>query len=182
MISLKKILRKSIAGQQKYQEMLYERFCEMIMGICRRYSNHQNQAEDLFQECFIRVFKNLKSVKEAEALPGWIKRTAINTCLNQLKKEISFLSPIENVAADDNMYSDLLDKLSSEKIVEVINTLPTGYRTVINMYVVDGYSHKEISETLKISESTSRSQLTYAKKVLKEKLKNAGISRYESVI
>ena len=136
-----------------------------------------------FQETFLKVFQNLKKVKEAEALPGWIKKIAVNTCLDHLRLDkISWIAPVEGVEKEDPSYSEFLDRFSAEIIVQLINELPEGYRAVLNLYIVDGYSHKEISEKLKIGESTSRSQLTYAKRLLKEKLKKLGIEKYESVI
>ncbi len=182
MHSLEKIIKKSITGNRHYQEKLYDLFCDMVMGICTRYSQDASQADDMFQESFLNVLKNLKSVKVAEALPGWIKRCTINTCLNHLKKETIYMVPLEKVDSEDHYSSDLLDQLGQEQIILILNSLPSGYRSVMNLYIIDGFSHKEISEQLGITESTSRSQLTYAKKVLKDKLRKIGINKYESVI
>ncbi|MFY0685671.1 MAG: sigma-70 family RNA polymerase sigma factor [Cyclobacteriaceae bacterium] len=180
---LHEILTGCLAGKRKCQEELYHRFCDMVMGVCLRYARSQEQAEDIFQEVFLKVFQKIDKVKEPDALPGWIKRIAINTAIDHLK--INTQENLETEDSDeqgDQQYEELLDKLSNDEIVKIINQLPDGYRMVFNLYAVDGYSHKEIAEQLGITESTSRSQLTYARRLLKEKLKNLGITRYESVI
>ena len=180
---LKIILKKSIAGKQKYQLLLYKRFCHMVYGICRRYANGEDQANDMFQEAFFNIYKNLRKVKDAEALPGWVKRVTVNACLDHLKlNNKGWVDTEEVTELNDGFYSELMDRFSSEQIMTLVNNLPEGYRVVLNMYVMDGFSHKEIAERMGIGESTSRSQLTYAKRILKEQLKKFGIDRYESVI
>lgn len=153
------------------------------MGVCYRYIQNQDEAADVFQEAFIKIFQRLEQVKDAKALAGWIKKTAVNTALDHLKttrfhSEISDL----NHELSDGFYSELLDKMSNEVIIETIGKLPQGYRIIFNLSVIDGYSHKEIAEQLKISESTSRSQLTHAKRLLKKYLNELGITKYEQVI
>ncbi|MBV6645933.1 MAG: sigma-70 family RNA polymerase sigma factor [Cyclobacteriaceae bacterium] len=176
-------MRKCLQGNRKYQAILYDRFSAMVMAICSRYSGSAEQAEDVFQEAFLKIFQNLDKVKEAEALPGWIKRIAINTAIDYLKLDkASWISESTQPDGDDQYYAQMVDKISTEEIIAIINELPEGYRLVFNLHTVDGYSHKEISERLDIAESTSRSQLTYAKRLLQEKLKKIGITRYESVI
>jgi RNA polymerase sigma factor (sigma-70 family) len=183
MHDLEIILKKSIAGKRKYQGQLYDRFSGMVYGICLRYAFDPFEAEDWFQEIFIKVFQSLRSVDKAEALPGWIKRIAINTCIDKVRaKTQEFVSSETLPETDDEKYTELLDRISEEQIVQLINELPEGYRLVFNMSVVDGFSHKEIAEQLEIAESTSRSQLTYAKRLLQQKLLQIGISKYESVI
>jgi len=181
--SLKTILKKSIDGKTRYQSLLYDRFAPMVLGICRRYASSDMQADDMFQEAFMKVFEKLKQVKNASALPGWIKQIVINTCLDCLKLEKrAWITPVEDIELNDQFYSELLDRLSTEQLMKIVNELPEGYRTVLNLSIVDGYSHKEIATKLNIVESTSRSQLTYAKKLLKEKLSKLKIGKYESVI
>ena len=183
MTSNKKLIQQCIKGRRRAQQELYDRYSGMVMGLCLRYARDQAQAEDIFQDAFIRVFENLKKVKEPEALPGWVRRTVINTALNILKSSISFIQPLD-VAPDteDHSYHELLDRLSNEQLVALINTLPLGYKTVFNLFAIDGLSHKEISQQLRITESTSRSQLTCARKMLREKLYKQGITSYESVV
>lgn len=181
--NLQNIIKQSIKGNRKYQSLLYDMFSGMVNGVCRRYAASEEEANDMFQEAFLKVFQNLKKLKDPEALPGWVKRITVNTCLDMLKVEKSKWDiPLDQVQVDDQNYSEMLDKLNVEQLVEVVNELPEGYRIVLNMYVVDGYSHKEIAEHLGIGESTSRSQLTYAKKLLKQKLVKLGVNKYEPVV
>jgi RNA polymerase sigma factor (sigma-70 family) len=182
MSELKTILRKSIAGKRQYQEQLYDRFSSMVYGVCLRYVKDSTQAEDYFQEIFIKVFQQLKKVETAEALPGWIRQIAINYCIDKLRSARAINVETDQVIESaDEAYHELIDKISEEEIVQLINELPEGYRLVFNMSI-DGFSHKEIAQQLNIGESTSRSQLTYARRYLQEKLKKIGIKKYESVI
>ena len=183
MNDLQIIWTKSVAGKRKYQELLYERFSGMVYGICLRYASDQSAAEDLFQDCFVKIYQQLSQVDKAEALPGWIRRLTINQCIDKVRSYKSSIVTSQEVPdAEDDQYTELLDKISEEEIVSLINELPEGYRLVFNMSVVDGFSHKEIAEQLQIAESTSRSQLTYARRWLQEKLRKLGIRKYESVI
>ena len=182
MSDLRTILKKSIAGKRRYQELLYDRFSSMVYGVCLRYAKESTLAEDYFQEIFIKVFQQLSKVEEAEALPGWIRQIAVNYCIDKVRAGHSSNLVMDQIteSADDS-YNELIDRISEEEIVQLINELPSGYRLVFNMSV-DGFSHKEIALQLGIGESTSRSQLTYAKRLLQEKLKKIGIKKYESVI
>ena len=154
-----------------------------MMGICMRYLRNEEEAADAFQEAFIKIFRSIGQVREEKALPGWIRRISINTAVDHLKA-IKYNRPIgeDGEEFSDDFYNGLLDKMSSESILEEIDKLPEGYRVVFNLYIVDGYSHKEIADRLQISESTSRSQLTFARRLLKKQLNEMGITRYEKVI
>ncbi|WP_109829699.1 RNA polymerase sigma factor [Reichenbachiella versicolor] len=177
------IIKKCLEGNAKYQSILYDHFCQMVMGICSRYGASSSQVDDMFQDAFIKIFGNLSKVREADALPGWIKRLTVNTCLNALRLENhSWIAPLENENVEDSSYVELLDQLSNEKLIELINELPEGCRAVLNLFIMDGYNHKEIAEQLSITVGTSRSQLNYAKKLLRDRLEKLGIGRYESVI
>ncbi len=147
-----------------------------------RYARDQSQAEDIFQEAFIKVYQNLSELQEPNALPGWVKKIAVNTALNYIRPRVDRTDPInDQTDADDQEYHRLIDHLTNEQLVSIINEMPEGYRFVFNMSVIDGYNHREISDHLGIAESTSRSQLTAAKKLLRQRLKKLGINRYESV-
>ncbi len=183
MNDLTKILKYCKAGKKSYQEKLYDLFCNMVMGICLRYVGDRIAAEDVFQEVFIKVFQKLEDVKSPEALPGWIRRIAVNSALDAIKVQNHSLFPNnEKLDNDDHYYNEIIDKITTDELLDIVNELPEGYRVVFNLFAIDGYSHKEISEKLRIAESTSRSQLTFAKKLLQKKLKKLGITRYESVV
>ncbi|MEQ9299559.1 MAG: sigma-70 family RNA polymerase sigma factor [Cyclobacteriaceae bacterium] len=182
MTELAVLIEKCLKRRRKYQEELYHRFSGMVMGICMRYAQDRSQAEDIFQEAFIKVYERLAELKQPEALPGWIRKLTVHTALNYIRPRLNSTELIEDhVDADDQEYHRMIDSLSNDQLVEMINELPDGYRFVFNMSVIDGYNHREIAEQLDIGESTSRSQLTAAKKLLRERLKKLGINRYESV-
>jgi len=153
------------------------------MGVCSRYMNNQEMAADVFQDAFTKIFQNLGQVKNEKALAGWIKKITVNTALNHLRS-IKYHDDINDETLDlsDHYYSELLDRLSSEAILNVIEKLPEGYRVIFNLFAIDGFSHKEIAKQLNISESTSRSQLTHARKLLKKHLNELGITKYEKVV
>ncbi|MEM8893143.1 MAG: sigma-70 family RNA polymerase sigma factor [Bacteroidota bacterium] len=182
MTELSLLIRNCLKGQRKYQEELYTRFSGLVMGVCMRYARDKSQAEDIFQEAFIKIYQSLKELQDPNALPGWVKRIAVNTALNYIRPRVDQTDSInDQMDADDQEYHRLIDHLTNEQLVSIINEMPEGYRFVFNMSVIDGYNHREISDQLDIAESTSRSQLTAAKKLLRERLKKLGINRYESV-
>lgn len=164
----------------KAQRVLYDHFKSIVMGICRRYSRHTEEAEDIFQETFIRIFQNIGQLKSVELVEHWVRKIAVNAAVNYYHKHKKhhhedYLDP-ENQNDD---YELILSGLSDEILIDIINQLPDGYRMVFNLYVVEGFSHGEIATFLKISEATSRSQFNRARQVLKQKLKRLGILKYE---
>lgn len=170
-------------GERRAQANLYDKYSGLVMGICFRYVRDEDLAKDVFQEAFMRIFEKLHQVGNEHALPGWIRQVTVSVALNHIRNE-KFREQ-EDVGSQDlenGSYEDLLDQLSTEKILELIDQLPGGYRVVFNMYAIDGYSHKEIAKQLGISESTSRSQLVHARNTLKILLNEIGITRYERVV
>lgn len=166
------------------QTMLYNLYKSKLLGICYRYAKTSSEAEDIFQEALVKVFQNLDTLQNPEALDSWVKsiviRTAINyynrtTKLFEMESEID--ERYDNVPSDD--FESILSRIDIENIVKVINKLPRGYRLVINLYLIDGYSHAEIGEMLSISEGTSRSQFSKGKDALVKKLLLSGITQYE---
>lgn len=153
------------------------------MGVCMRYMKDYDLASDVFQESFIKIFKNIGQVKEEKSICGWIKRITVNTALDHIRV-LRYDESIDIAGHElsDGFYSDLLDRLSNEVVLEVISKLPEGYRVIFNLNVLDGYSHKEIAAQLKISEGTSRSQLAHAKRALRKLLNELGITKYEQVV
>jgi RNA polymerase sigma-70 factor (ECF subfamily) len=177
------ILKNAVKGKRKYQDLLYDRFSALVYGIALRYGAASGIADDIFQEAFIKIFSRLKQVKDARALPGWIRQVTVRTALDHVKgSKITWISPGNEGEKANDDYRQFMDKISNDELMEIINTLPEGYRLVFNMYAVDGFSHQEIAEQLSIGESTSRSQLSHARKLLQRKLKDLGIMNYESVI
>ncbi len=154
-------------------EMLYQKYSSKMYGICLRFAGNTMEADDILQEGFIKVFTKLKYFRNEGSLEGWIRRIFVNTAINFYRKKsrYAFNEDLEdvhfNTARAENGYSDLLSK---EELVNLIQSLPNGYRTVFNLNVVEGYTHKEIGEMLGISDNTSKSQLTRAKTILKKKV------------
>ena len=169
------------ANDSKSQRELHDLFKPKVFGLCRRYTQSREEAEDVFQETFIRIFQNIYQVRDAEHLEQWIKRIAVNTAVNYYHKNKRHQHVMEDngfhYSNDD--YALILSHFSDEQLIGLINSLPDGYRMVFNLYEVEGYSHAEIAGILHISEATSRSQLNRAKQTLKNKLKTFGVLRYE---
>jgi RNA polymerase sigma factor (sigma-70 family) len=162
------------------QRELYDRYKARLMGVCRRYAASREEAQDILQEVFVKIFTKINQLDSSERLEGWMTRIAINTAVSYYhRSKAKLFDDIGDVNADNGDYEIMLAKLSDAYLVGLINALPAGCRLVFNLFVVEGYSHAEIGAMLQISESTSRSQLVYAKKILKEKLNAVGVVQYE---
>ena len=140
-----------------------------MLAVCRRYARHQMEAEDILQDAFIKVFKNMGSFQDRGSFEGWVRRIVVNTALKNIDKK-SFTNELiggeleYEAGAAPSVYSEL----GEEDLLNMIASLPEGYRVVFNLYVIEGFSHKEIADLLGIGESTSRSQLVKARKLLQE--------------
>ena len=152
------------------QEALYNRFSPRMLGVCYRFAKNREDAEDMLQEGFIKVFTQMHQYRNEGALEGWIRRIVVHTCINILKKNKKFSDSVDIIHANSvNVKEEIIPSIMQAKqIVECIRTLPLGYKTVLNLYAIEGYSHKEIAMMLDIEESTSRSQYTRAKAMLEE--------------
>ena len=159
-------------NEEKSQRALYDLYARKMMAVCMRYVNRREVAEDLLQEGFVKVFTSIDSFNFSGSFEGWIRRIFVNTALEYLRKNDVLRETVD--LEDPRIFAEpdhsAIDRLSAGELMEVIGQLPTGFRTVFNMFAIEGYSHKEIAETLGITESTSRSQFTRAKKLLQKKL------------
>lgn len=170
----KDLIIDCICGKHKAQKKLFEIFAPKMLTVCLRYAKNKMQAEDMLQEGMIKVFHKLSDYKQEGSFEGWIRKVMVNTCLDALRKETKHQMH-SDVSEVDYMVSSndyLLEGLMAEDLILLIQTLPTGYRTVFNLYALEGYSHKEIADQLGITESTSKSQYSRAKVFLQEKLNN----------
>lgn len=151
------------------QRELYDRYAAKMYGVCLRYAANAEEAEDVLQEGFIKVFRKMTTFRREGSFEGWIRRIFVNTAIEHYRKK-TYLQPIteqeENTV--EGKYISVLDKLAEKDIINLVQQLSPGYRTVFNMYVVEGYTHKQIAEQLGISEGTSKSQLSRAKQILQE--------------
>ncbi len=161
-----------LKSDKRSQDLLYKYFAPKMYGICLRFSGNAMEADDILQEGFIKVFTKLKDFRNEGSLEGWIRRTIINTAINSYRKNLKYskFNDIEGVEIPELNEENVYDKLSKEELVDLIRELPNGYRTVFNLNVIEGYTHREIGEMLKISDNTSKSQLTRARNILKKKI------------
>lgn len=153
------------------QEFLYQKYASKMYGVCLRYSGNAEDANDLLQEGFIKIFKNLTKFRGEGSFEGWIRRIFVNTSIEHFRKKVKLYNVTEvqeNTIEDYDL--NILDTLAEKDIISLVNELSPGYRAVFNMHVVEGYSHKEIADILEINEGTSKSQLARAKGVLKKLL------------
>jgi RNA polymerase sigma-70 factor (ECF subfamily) len=168
------LINRCLKNDQKAHEVLYKRFAPKMYGVCMRFAKNQMEADDILQEGFIKVFTNLKSFRNEGSLEGWIRRTIVNTAINLYKKNLKHQkdTDLEQAEVIQNQETNSLEKLSVQELLKLIMELPTGYRVVFNLNVIEGYSHKEIGDLLEISENTSKSQLSRARLALQKKLFN----------
>ena len=151
------------------QEILYKKFSSKMYGVCLRYSGNVEDANDLLQEGFIKIFKNLGKFRGEGSFEGWMRRICVNTSIEHFRKKVKLYNVTEvqeNTIEDAEL--NVLDSLAEKDIIILVNELSPGYKAVFNMHVIEGYSHKEIADILGITEGTSKSQLARAKGVLKK--------------
>jgi RNA polymerase sigma-70 factor (ECF subfamily) len=170
-VEIDKIIQGCLRGDRICQKLLFDRYAGKMLAVCMRYARHRMEAEDLLQDGFIKVFTNLEQYKSEGPFEQWIRRIMINNAIKNCHKK-SFQK--EFSAGDDipEMFEDaeVIENMAERELIKLINELPDGYRMVFNLYAIEGYSHREISDALNIEESTSRSQLVKARKVLQDKL------------
>lgn len=170
-LSERELVQGCLDADRRCQELLYARYARRMYAVCLRYARHELEAQDLLQEGFIRVFNKLSGFRLQGSLEGWIRRIMVHTAINTYRKK-SFQQerfgmehlpeePVEAVA---------LDHLGEQEVLKLVSALPEGYRAVFNLYAIDGYDHAEIAEMLGFGESTSRSQLAKARRMLQQRL------------
>lgn len=163
------LIRGCMESDRRMQEELYRRFSPRMYAVCLRYAGNAEEAEDILQEGFIKVFKKLDSFRNEGSFEGWIRRIFVNTAIEHFRRK-KYLLPVTEKEENtiEGKYTSVLDELGAKDIMALVQELSPGYRTVFNMYVVEGYTHKEIADQLGISEGTSKSQLSRAKVILQE--------------
>ncbi|MDB5196044.1 MAG: polymerase sigma-70 factor [Flaviaesturariibacter sp.] len=158
-----------ISGDRRMQQELYQRFAPKMFGVCLRYAGNTEEAEDILQEGFVKVFRKIDSFRSEGSFEGWVRRIFVNTAIEHFRRK-TYLQPVterEEETIEGN-YLSVLDSLAERDIIALVQQLSPGYRTVFNMYVVEGYTHKQIADALGISEGTSKSQLSRAKIILQD--------------
>ena len=154
-------------GKARYQKLLYDKFACKIYPVCYRYAKNEEDAKDILQETFIRVYSKLETFQNKGSFEGWIRKIAVNTSIRHYQQSLRKIDQHDIERAPDLVSDEtILSEMNAADILKKISELPTGYRVVFNLYAIEGYSHKEIAQELGISEGSSRSQLTRARQSL----------------
>lgn len=165
---------------RRAQQQLYERFAPVMFGVCRRYIKTEADAEDVLAEAFFKVFTNLQQYRGQGSFEGWVRRIVVNEALMFLRKRHNFRLTAELSEADRPAPAHFAQQIAANDILGLLAFLPTGYRTVFNLYILEGYKHREIADILGISINTSKSQLILARKRMQELLQAAGYPGLEN--
>lgn len=177
------IINGCLKGRRKEQEMLYEKYGSKLFGVCLRYVKNRMEAEDILQDGFVKIFKSISTFKgmNENSLFFWMRRIMVNTALNFLRDHRAFRFTVDIPDEDfDSSLSDVFDtdylvtEENAEFVMNIIRELPDGYRTVFNLYAIEGYSHEEIGQALGISANTSKTQLHKARKAIRLQMENNG--------
>lgn len=180
-VTEEKLIKGCQKGKKEYQQALYDKYCNGMYLVALRYSKMQQEAEDIIQESFIKVFKNIKNFRKDSSLAYWIKRIVVNTALNHQRSKL-YLYPMVDVNDLDNWSEkeSVISALGYEELLGLIQELPTGCQVIFNLFAIEGYKHHEIAKKLQISEGTSKSQYSRAKTLLAEKVMQRDKIRYGS--
>jgi RNA polymerase sigma factor (sigma-70 family) len=164
------ILRGCANNDASAQRELYNRYSSKMLAVCYRFAHNREDAEDMLQEGFIKVFLQIHTFENRGSFEGWVRRIVVHTCINILKKNKRFNESVDIIHASGIQIREesVPAVIQAKQVVECIRMLPMGYRTVLNLYAIEGYSHREIATMLEIEESTSRSQYTRAKSMLED--------------
>jgi len=172
------LVNKCLEKDPMAQKLFYETYSRKMMGVCLRYSKDKYEAQDILQMGFIKVFEKLDMYKSSGSLEGWIRRVIVNTALDNIRKNKKFDDNVEMEKVDYQLQIDTengLDELKAQDLLKIIQGIPTGFRTVFNLYAIEGYTHKEIAEQLNISVNTSKSQYSRARAYLQKIIIKEGI-------
>jgi len=168
----KQLIDNCLQGDRNAQRQLYELYSGKMMGICLRYCRDRETAKDLLHDGFVKIYTHLDNFEGKGSFEGWIRRIMVNTALEYLRKknDEGFSQDIEEaftLTSDDH---GALEKMQADELLKVIQKLPDAYRTTFNLFVIEGFSHREIAESMNITESSSRVYLTRAKQILQQML------------
>lgn len=164
-------------GDPKSQKQLYDMYAPLFMSMAMRYMKNFPEAEDVMVMGFFKIFDNINKFKGEGSFEGWMKRILVNEALMQIRKQSNLYMTIELSEVDQADDSSVIDDMAYEDLLELLDELPPGYRTIFNMFVIEGYKHREIADLLDISINTSKSQLILAKKRMRELIKKKGFNQ-----
>ena len=172
---IERLLHECKKNNTQAQEQLYKLLAPKLFTVCLKYSRNHEEAQDNLQESFLIIFDKLKQFKNEGSFEGWAKRLVVNYVLQQYRKQGTFLELVsDNIFVVEEIEIED-ESITMEFLLKIIQELPDRYRLIFNLYVVDGYSHKEIAKMLEINEGTSKSNLARAKMILKEKIQNTTV-------
>ena len=173
------LINDCVKGNAKAQKMLFDKFAPKMMTVCLRYSSDSMDAEDILQDGFVKVFNKIVDFKMDGSLEGWIRRIMVNTALDAIRKNKKYAmdANIDEVGYKISNSESASDNMEAEDLMKLVNSMPEGYKLVFNLFAIEGYSHKEISELMNISENTSKSQYSRARSYLRTLLEKLEIER-----
>jgi RNA polymerase sigma-70 factor (ECF subfamily) len=175
MKDIQPIIDGCIRGERAAQDRLYKKFSSLLYGICLRYARNKMEAQDVLQEVFVKIYNNIQSYHNEGSFEGWLRRIAVNTSITNYRKNLkhAYQQDVDELVRthDEPLHIEDLE-VTAEEMMQCIDRLPIGYKTVFNLYVIEGFMHKEISDMLGIDVNTSKSQLSRAKTHLQRELKN----------
>lgn len=171
------IIQGCLANKASAQEKLYALYSRRMMAICLRYTRSRAEAEDIFHEAFIKVFKSIHTW-QGGSFEGWMRRIFVNTAINHFHQNKKYLDHVDSSYAETMLSAsdNIISELSNQDLLELVNRLPEGYKLIFNLYVVEGYNHIEIASMLGIAEGSSKSQLSKAKAHLRKSIQDKLIS------
>ena len=173
-----------MAGKRSAQNALYRKFASAMLGICMRYAHSRDEAEDILQEAFLKIFQNIGGYRKEGSFEGWMKRIMINHAINYFRRnqKLPYHEDIDGIneleIMDSEEQSTLNAPVSADTLLALIHSLPPGYRMVFNLYVFEEFSHKEIALALNISENTSKTQLLKARRMLRKRLTEMNLTKH----
>lgn len=180
-VTEEKLIKGCQRGKKEFQQALYDKYCDGMYLVALRYSKMQQEAEDIIQEAFIKVFKNIKNFRKDSSLAYWIKRIVVNTALNHQRSKLYLYPMVDVNDLDDwSQKETVISELGYEELLGLIRELPTGCQVIFNLFAIEGYKHHEIAKKLQISEGTSKSQYSRAKTLLAEKVMQRDKIQYGS--
>ena len=164
------LVKECVAGNAIAQKTFYDKFAKKMMGVCLRYCGSYDEAQDVLQDAFIKIFNKLPDFESKGSLEGWVRRIMVNTALDQYRKSKKHQNDLDVDAVGFLLEQKdfIVESMNAEDLLRIIHAIPEGYRIVFNLFAIEGYSHKEIAERLGVTESTSKSQYSRAKKMLRQ--------------
>ena len=171
MEDLKKIVKRCAKSDSSAQHELYKLFAPKMFGVCLRYAKDSTEAEDNLQDGFVKVFSNIGKFRHEGSLEGWIRRIMVNVSLEKYRKQ-KLLYPVEDIGMYESqkVVDDIIDQISADELLSLVQELSPRYRMVFNLYVIEGYNHQEIADEMGISTGTSKSNLARARDILKRRV------------